>query len=272
MPEAVIVSAARSPIGRANKGSLKDFRPDDLAALIVRTALDKVPALDPHHSRRPATSAAACPAASRGNNMAPRRQRAQRHGRPSPAPPSPATAPRRCRPPGWRSTRSRPARATSSSPPASRPSRASPRAPPTTGPTPTTRSSPTPRRAPTKTAEGGRATGTTRARTACSPTPTSRWARPPRTSPRLRGLARQELDEFGVRSQNLAEKAINDGFWAREITPVTTPDGTVVSRRRRPPRRRDLRGGLASSSRSSAPTASSPPATAARSTTAPPRS
>ena len=46
---------------------------------------------------------------------------------------------------------------------------------------------------------------------------------------RLRGLDRRELDEFGVRSQNLAEKAIKDGFWAREITPVTTPDGTVVS-------------------------------------------
>jgi acetyl-CoA C-acetyltransferase len=44
-----------------------------------------------------------------------------------------------------------------------------------------------------------------------------------------RGLTRRELDEFGVRSQNLAEKAISDGFWAREITPVTTPDGTVVS-------------------------------------------
>ncbi|HEX6486696.1 MAG TPA: acetyl-CoA C-acyltransferase, partial [Nocardioidaceae bacterium] len=39
----------------------------------------------------------------------------------------------------------------------------------------------------------------------------------------------QELDEFGVRSQNLAEKAIADGFWANEITPVTLPDGTVVS-------------------------------------------
>ncbi len=44
-----------------------------------------------------------------------------------------------------------------------------------------------------------------------------------------RGITRQELDEFGVRSQNLAEKAIADGFWAREIVPVTTPDGTVVS-------------------------------------------
>ena len=35
MPEAVIVSAARSPIGRANKGSLVDLRPDDLTATIV---------------------------------------------------------------------------------------------------------------------------------------------------------------------------------------------------------------------------------------------
>src|SRR5213082_2911331 len=47
MPEAVIVSAARSPIGRAGKGSLVDLRPDDLAAQIVRAALDKVPQLDP---------------------------------------------------------------------------------------------------------------------------------------------------------------------------------------------------------------------------------
>ena len=47
MPEAVIVATARSPIGRAFKGSLKDLRPDDLAATIVRAALDKVPSLDP---------------------------------------------------------------------------------------------------------------------------------------------------------------------------------------------------------------------------------
>src|ERR1700712_2495857 len=48
MPEAVIVSTARSPIGRAFKGSLVDLRPDDLAATIVKAALDKVPSLDPH--------------------------------------------------------------------------------------------------------------------------------------------------------------------------------------------------------------------------------
>jgi acetyl-CoA C-acetyltransferase len=47
MPEAVIVSTARSPIGRAGKGSLKDMRPDDLAVQMVHAALAKVPALDP---------------------------------------------------------------------------------------------------------------------------------------------------------------------------------------------------------------------------------
>ena len=47
LPEAVIVSIARSPIGRAMKGSLKGMRPDDLAAQMVQAALDKVPALDP---------------------------------------------------------------------------------------------------------------------------------------------------------------------------------------------------------------------------------
>ena len=46
MPEAVIVSTARTPIGRANKGSLVECRPDDLAAMIVQAAMAKVPALD----------------------------------------------------------------------------------------------------------------------------------------------------------------------------------------------------------------------------------
>ena len=47
MPEAVIVAAARSPIGRAVKGSLASIRPDDLTVQIVRAALDQVPQLDP---------------------------------------------------------------------------------------------------------------------------------------------------------------------------------------------------------------------------------
>ena len=47
MPEAVIVATGRTPIGRANKGSLVDCRPDDLSALVLRAVLDKVPQLDP---------------------------------------------------------------------------------------------------------------------------------------------------------------------------------------------------------------------------------
>jgi acetyl-CoA C-acetyltransferase len=47
MPEAVIVATGRTPIGRANKGSLVDCRPDDLAALVIREVLAKVPQLDP---------------------------------------------------------------------------------------------------------------------------------------------------------------------------------------------------------------------------------
>ncbi|MBO0880087.1 MAG: acetyl-CoA C-acetyltransferase [Mycobacterium sp.] len=47
MADAVIVSTARSPIGRAGKGSLVTIRPDDLATQMVRAALDKVPALNP---------------------------------------------------------------------------------------------------------------------------------------------------------------------------------------------------------------------------------
>ena len=46
MTEAVIVATARTPIGRAGKGSLKDMRPDDLSALAITAVLDQVPALD----------------------------------------------------------------------------------------------------------------------------------------------------------------------------------------------------------------------------------
>ncbi|HEY2459987.1 MAG TPA: acetyl-CoA C-acyltransferase [Candidatus Acidoferrum sp.] len=47
MPEAVIVSAVRTPVGRAYKGSLRSTRPDDLAALAIKAALARVPGLDP---------------------------------------------------------------------------------------------------------------------------------------------------------------------------------------------------------------------------------
>ncbi len=46
----------------------------------------------------------------------------------------------------------------------------------------------------------------------------------------LRGVSRERQDEWGVTSQNRAEKAIADGFFEREIAPVTLPDGTVISK------------------------------------------
>jgi acetyl-CoA C-acetyltransferase len=48
MAEAVIVATGRTPIGRANKGSLVDCRPDDLAALVIKTVLASIPQLNPH--------------------------------------------------------------------------------------------------------------------------------------------------------------------------------------------------------------------------------
>ena len=44
------------------------------------------------------------------------------------------------------------------------------------------------------------------------------------------GVSREEMDHFGVRSQNLACEAIDNGFFEREITPLTLPDGTVVAK------------------------------------------
>jgi len=46
MPESVIISAVRTPVGRAPKGALSTTRPDDLAALAIGAALDRVPGLD----------------------------------------------------------------------------------------------------------------------------------------------------------------------------------------------------------------------------------
>ena len=52
MTEAVIVATARSPIGRAVKGSLVDLRPDDMAAQIVAALMEKVPEVGPSTTSR----------------------------------------------------------------------------------------------------------------------------------------------------------------------------------------------------------------------------
>jgi acetyl-CoA C-acetyltransferase len=69
MSEPWIVAIARSPIGRANKGSLVDVRADDLAATVVRAALAKVPALDPA-SVEDVVLGCAQPAGEAGYNLA----------------------------------------------------------------------------------------------------------------------------------------------------------------------------------------------------------
>src|SRR5581483_11310598 len=69
MPEAVIVAAARSPIGRAFKGSLKDVRPDDITAQIVTAALAQVPQLDPKDIDD-LLLGCGCPGGEQGFNMA----------------------------------------------------------------------------------------------------------------------------------------------------------------------------------------------------------
>ena len=55
------------------------------------------------------------------------------------------------------------------------------------------------------------------------------------------GISREDQDHWGVRSQNRAEEAINSGFFAREISPVTLPDGSSGQHRRRAAGRHDLR-------------------------------
>jgi acetyl-CoA C-acetyltransferase len=224
MPEAVIVSVARSPIGRANKGSLTEFRPDDLAALIVQAALDKIPALD-KNTVNDLYLGCGVPGGESGHNMA--RVVTVLCGMDSvPG----ATVTRYCAS-SVQTTRmafhairagegdcfiaagvetvSRFGRGTSDDP-----------------------------------ATWNPVFGPAQHRTGAYE-PGADWYDPRRNGEmpdvyiamgqtaenvaRLRGLDRRELDEFGVRSQNLAEKAIAGGFWAREITPVTTPSGVMVT-------------------------------------------
>lgn len=59
----------------------------------------------------------------------------------------------------------------------------------------------------------------------------------------LTGISREDQDRWGVRSQNRAEEAIKAGFFEREITPVTLPDGTIVSKDDGPRAGCHLRGG-----------------------------
>ena len=80
MPEAVIVAAVRTPIGRARKGSLVDVRPDDLAAFAIAHAVEQVPELDPAEI---VDVMVGCgfPQEKQGMNLAPPRRAARRAAR-----------------------------------------------------------------------------------------------------------------------------------------------------------------------------------------------
>ncbi len=69
MQEAVIVSAVRTPIGRANKGALKDVRADDLAAFVVKAAVERIPQLD-HSLIEDVILGCAFPEGEQGMNLA----------------------------------------------------------------------------------------------------------------------------------------------------------------------------------------------------------
>jgi acetyl-CoA C-acetyltransferase len=225
MPEAVIVSAARTPIGRANKGSLKEFRPDDLTAFIVKAALDKIPALDPNEVDD-FMLGCGLPGGEAGNNMA--RVVTTLLGYEIPG----TTLTRYC----------------SSSVQTSRMAFHAIKAGEgdvfisagvetvsryqfgTSDHIPNTRN-PKFEAAAARTddfAKGGQDWHDPR-EDGELPDVYIAMGQTAENVARMRGLDRKELDEFGVRSQNLAEKAIADGFWANEITPVTLADGTVVS-------------------------------------------
>lgn len=226
MPEAVIVATARSPIGRARKGSLKDIRPDDLVAQMIRAALDQVPQLDPT-TIDDLQLGCAIPEGQQGGNLA--RTVAVRLG--LDAVPG-ATVTRFCAS-SIQTTRaafhaivSGEARAVISAGVESISS----------------------------------STGKLMEEDARDPLFQQAWERTEQRAARevpapwhdpredgelpdayiamgqtaenvaeLRGVSRQAQDEYAVRSQNRAEAAIASGFFARDITPVTLPDGTVVS-------------------------------------------
>lgn len=228
MPEAVIVSAARSPIGRAFKGSLKDLRPDDLTATIIQAALAKVPELDPKDIDD-LMLGCGLPGGEQGFNLG--RIVAVHMGMDHlPG----CTITRYCSSSLQTSrmalhaikagegdvfisagveTVSRFAKGNSDSLPDTR--------------------NPLFAEAEARTAAVAASEGSTwhdPREDGLTPDPYIAMGQTAENLARQWGVTRQDMDEFGVRSQNLAEEAIKNGFWEREITPVTLPDGTVVSK------------------------------------------
>ncbi|MCK9931447.1 acetyl-CoA C-acetyltransferase [Frankia sp. Mgl5] len=226
MPEAVIVATARSPIGRAVKGSLKDMRPDDLTVQMVRAALAKVPELDPAEIDDLVLGCGQ-PAGESGNNLG--RAVAVLAGLDH----VPGTTVNRYCSSSLQSTRmamhairagegevflsagvetvSRYFKGNADNLPDTR--------------------NPVFAEAQARTekfAAGGETWADPRGE-GWLPDLYIAMGQTAENVAQLRGVTRADQDAFGVRSQNLAEKAIADGFWACDITPATLPDGTRVT-------------------------------------------
>jgi acetyl-CoA C-acetyltransferase len=227
MPEAVIVSTARSPIGRAFKGSLKDMRPDDLAATIVKAALDKVPALDPRDVDD-LMLGVGLPGGEQGYNMG--RVVSVLMGMDH----LPGTTITRYCSSSLQTTRmalhaikagegdvfisagvemvSRFVKGNSDGlPDTKNPAFADAQA------------------KAAKDAESGAETWEDPRENGALPDVYIGMGQTAENLALIKDVSRQEMDEYAARSQQLAVESIDNGFWAREITPVTTPDGTVVS-------------------------------------------
>jgi acetyl-CoA C-acetyltransferase len=227
MPEAVIVATARSPIGRAFKGSLTTIRPDDAVCQMVTAALAKVPQLDPADIGD-FMLGCGLPGGEQGFNMA--RVVAIMLGYDH----LPGTTVTRYCSSSLQTTRmafhaikagegdvflsggvecvSRYANGSSDS------------WPDTQNPVFATARERTEARA------GAGAPGWHDPREDGEvPDVYIAMGQTAENVAQLRGITRQAQDEFGVRSQNLAEKALANGFWQRDITPLTLPDGTVVA-------------------------------------------
>ncbi|APA95824.1 acetyl-CoA C-acetyltransferase [Nocardia seriolae] len=226
MAEAVIVSYARSPIGRAGKGSLVSMRPDALAAQMVQAALDKVPGLAVSDINDLLLGCGQ-PAGEGGFNMA-RAVAVQLGYDYLPG----VTVNRYC----------------SSSLMTTRMAFHAIKA--GEGDVFISAGVETVSRFPKGTADGWPDTHNPKfaeaeARTKATNASNATWTDPRENDilpdvyiamgetaenvATYTGISREDQDRWGVRSQNRAEEAIKAGFFEREITPVTLPDGTIVT-------------------------------------------
>jgi len=222
MSEAVIVATARTPIGRANKGSLVECRPDDLSALIINAVLAKVPDLD-RALVEDVIWGCGQPAGEAGTNIA--RVASLLAGIDAPG----VTVNRYC------SSSLQTIRMAAHAIKAGE------------GDVFVAGGVETVSRFMNGMADGGPANPTfdeARARSKAR----GQGGQPPWTPPtglpdvyiamgqtaenvrEIEGVTRQEMDEFAAQSQDRAVAAQGNGFFEREIIPVTTPDGTVVTK------------------------------------------